>query len=133
MNRNELLKLFGNEPLFGERVALSPLTSDKVDLLLNHMLGTLNAPENIKTSYEKKNAKKHLKTNTTLYFLFILKPMILLDILNLKNLDGTPEIGIDLAEKHQGKGYGFETCQSTYKQTIRKNRLRIYRQQRIQI
>lgn len=85
MNRNELLKLFGNEPLFGERVALSPLTSDKVDLLLNHMLGTLNAPENIK-HLMKKNAKKHLKTNTTLYFLFILKPMILLDILNLKIL-----------------------------------------------
>lgn len=84
MNRNELLKLFGNEPLFGERVALSPLTSDKVDLLLNHMLGTLNAPENIK-HLMKKECEEALEDKYHIVFL-IPKPMILLDILNLKTL-----------------------------------------------
>lgn len=110
MNRNELLKLFGNEPLFGERVALSPLTSDKVDLLLNHMLGTLNAPENIK-HLMKKECEEALEDKYHIVFLIYSEAHDFIGYTEFKNLDGTPEIGIDLAEKHQGKGYGFETCQ----------------------
>ena len=110
MNRNELLKLFGDEPILGKRVALSPLTSDKVDLLLNHMLGTLNVPEDIK-QLMKKECEDALKDKYHIVFLIYSEANDFIGYTEFKNLDGTPEIGIDLAEKYQGKGYGFETCQ----------------------
>ena len=110
MNRNELLELFGDELISGKRVTLHALTSDKRDLLINYILGRLNVSEDI-AALMKQECVEMLKDKYHIVFLIYSEANDFIGYTEFKNLDGTPEIGIDLAEKYQGKGYGFETCQ----------------------
>lgn len=110
MNRNELLELFGDELISGKRVTLHALTLDKRDLLTNYILGRLNISEDI-AALMKQECAEMLKDKYHIVFLIYSEANDFIGYTEFKNLDGTPEIGIDLAEKYQGKGYGFETCQ----------------------
>ena len=106
MNRNELLELFGDELISGKRVTLHALTSDKRDLLINYILGRLNVSEDI-AALMKQECVEMLKDKYHIVFLIYSEANDFIGYTEFKNLDGTPEIGIDLAEKYQGKGYGF--------------------------
>lgn len=99
--KQDMLKRFVTEKFF----SLSP-DEDIVkayNLARMNMLGTLNAPENIK-HLMKKECEEALEDKYHIVFIIYSEAHDFIGYTEFKNLDGTPEIGIDLAEKHQGKG-----------------------------
>mgnify|MGYP000030417626 FL=1 len=109
MNRDQLLELFGNESISGKRITLHVLTPGNTDLLLNYTYGTLNTSEEFSVLM-KNEFMKTLNDKYKVHFLIYSECGDFIGYTELKNLDETPEIGIDLAEKYQRNGYGFETC-----------------------
>jgi len=113
MEKIKLLEILNTHPITTSRTKIQPMTDTDLNEFLSHTSGSLSV---IGTELEesfKEKCKGLLSSETEIVISIRLKGNnTYIGYFELKNLNGEPEIGIEIIEDCQKQGFGFEVCRA---------------------
>lgn len=111
--KTEVLKdLFVQHPLKTKRVELKVLDDENYNAFVEHIIASTGLKDDSElASQMKEKCREALGFENSITFTLHLRSTDeYIGYFQLKYIDSSPEIGIDIVEEQQRKGFGYEAC-----------------------
>ena len=111
MKKQEILSLIGDS-ITTLRTFITPISDAEKDVFLKHAVTSVSVSDDLAAVFKEKCWAETLDDSSLTFTIRLKSTHEYIGYFQLKRINDSPEIGIDIVEAFQKKGYGYEVCQN---------------------
>lgn len=109
MKKQEILSLIGDS-ISTLRTFITPISNAEKDVFLKHAATSVSVADDLAEVFKEKCWAEVLDDSSLTFTIRLKDTQEYIGYFQLKRINDTPEIGIDIIEPFQRNGYGYEVC-----------------------